>query len=1018
MKPGEVVGGRFRLEDSVRSGGMGVVHRAVDLAHGHAMVALKVLGVQRSEPDAEMVTRFLLEAEILEQLDHAAIVRHVAHGSLEDGAPYLVMEWIDGPTLEGRLEGRPLRVQDALLLTRRLAEALSIAHAAGVVHRDVKPANVMLPGGELAAAKLVDFGVARADGSSSLTQTGVRVGTPRYMAPEQIRSAREVDARADLFSLGCVLFETLAGLPAFPADNAMAVMVQILFEPAPRLADLRADLADPIVSLVQRLLAREREVRPSSALAVVRELDALLGHLADGTMVAPRSSLPDPALARLVVRALPRPDGPLIGRVAELGRLDAAHARGAAAVLWGPPGVGKSRLLVEAAFRGREAPTSAAWLVDLSAVRKPHEIGAAIARAVGVRAPHSDQLPDAVTTALRIQPDGLLLLDRAEHVASLLPEVLERLAEACPTVRVVVASRVRLSGRTAEPIEVGPLSEDDAATLFALRARVEASHSTVRTICRALDGVPLALELAAARVDALGLDGVRARLHRKDLLTDGARTMEGTVAWSFDLLSADEQRAGARCACFKGGFSLEAGEAVLAGLPGPLDLLQALRHKSLLTRHEIDGEPRLVMLGAVRDLCVGKLVGEELTATRALHRRCFVELGTTARLAHEKTGSAAALQRLARELDDLHAAVEHALEHDDGDDACALAAAIEPVLSSRGAAAAALTLLERALAIASTSSPAVQAAMQARARTLGALGRAEEGLADLRGLLASGADPGPLHLELGVLLHVHGALAEAKEAYSAAAELLATSGDERGEARALANLGALGHDEGALAEAESLYGEAIALFSSVGDLRLRGVTLGNLALAKQERHALDEARACFAEAVTHLEAYQDVRLLGVVLGNAGFCELEAGGPLARAHLERAQALLAPTGDSRSLGLALGRLAAALALEGRVGDADARFARADRVLAKHDQLSRTAVSALRATSDVLRAEEARARGRPADAIAQLRVATGRIAQAEAGEQSGAFGRRSDDVRTALRLVTPRVEALARRLHDPP
>ncbi|MBK7399968.1 MAG: protein kinase [Myxococcales bacterium] len=112
---------------------MGVVHRAVDLAHGPRDGRAEGARRAASEPDAEMVTRFLLEAEILEQLDHAAIVRHVAHGSLEDGAPYLVMEWIDGPTLEGRLEGRPLRVQDALLLTRRLAEALSVAHAAGVV---------------------------------------------------------------------------------------------------------------------------------------------------------------------------------------------------------------------------------------------------------------------------------------------------------------------------------------------------------------------------------------------------------------------------------------------------------------------------------------------------------------------------------------------------------------------------------------------------------------------------------------------------------------------------------------------------------------------------------------------------------------------------------------------------------------------------------------------------------------------------------------------------------------------
>lgn len=1018
MKPGEVVGGRFRLEGSSQGGGMGVVHRAIDLVRGHAVVALKVLGLQSTESDGEAATRFLLEAEILEQLDHPAIVRHVAHGQLDaaGGRPFLVMEWIDGPTLERRLDGRPLRVQDALLLARRLAEALGVAHGAGVVHRDVKPANVMLPGGELASAKLVDFGVARAQGSSTLTQTGVRVGTPRYMAPEQIKSARDVDARADLFSLGCVLFESLAGVPAFPADNAMAVMVQILFEPPPRLGDLRPDLADPIVSLTQRLLARDRDVRPRSAEHVVRELDALLGHLADGTMVAPRSSLPDPALARLVVRALPRPDGPLVGRRAELARLDAAHARGAAVVLWGPPGVGKSRLLVEAAFRGREAPSGPAWLVDMSAVRKPHEVGAAIARSLGVRAPSAEAVPDAVTTALRVQPDALLLLDRAEHVAGFLPEILDRLGEACPTLRVVVASRVRIAGAGVEPIEVGPLPEADAVAFFAQRAHVDPGAAGVATVCRALDHVPLALELAAARVDALGLDGVRARLHRRDLLSDGARTMEGTVAWSFELLSPDEQRATARLSVFRGGFSLEAAEAVLEGLPGPLDLVQGLRHKSLLARHDVDQEPRLVMLGAVRELALPALTAEERAVTGTLHRRCFVEVGTTARLAHERTGSAAALQRLARELEDLQAAAEHALEAGEGEDACALAAAIEPVLTSRGAATTALGLIERALACASAPTPAVSAAVIARARALGAVGRADDGLADLRSL-AGRADEGARQLELGVLAHVRGTLADAKNAYEEAAAHLARSGDERGEARALANLGALAHDEGRLDEAEALYREAVALFSSVGDLRLRGVTLGNLALALQERGALADAQLTFAEAVTHLEAYQDVRLLGVVLGNAGVCELEAGSERARPWLERAQALLAPTGDNRSLGLALGRLAAALALEGRVGDADARFARADRVLERHDALSRAAVSALRATSDVHRAEEALGRGRPEDALAHLRVAAGRIAQAEAGERSGAFGRRSDDVRTALRLLVPRIEALSLRVHAP-
>jgi serine/threonine protein kinase len=181
---------------------MGTVYRALDRLSG-APVALKL-------PNAAHA-RALAEADALAALDHPAIVRLVAHGFTDDGNPFLAMEWLEGEDLAARLERSPLGAADALL-GARVAGALAAAHAAGMVHRDLKPSNLFLVGGEVAAAKLVDFGIARAPRAGTrLTATGMLIGTPGYMAPEQARGDREIGPATDLFALGAVLFECLAG---------------------------------------------------------------------------------------------------------------------------------------------------------------------------------------------------------------------------------------------------------------------------------------------------------------------------------------------------------------------------------------------------------------------------------------------------------------------------------------------------------------------------------------------------------------------------------------------------------------------------------------------------------------------------------------------------------------------------------------------------------------------------------------------------------------------------------------
>ena len=270
MLPGEVVAGRFELERLAQVGGMGAVYQARDRITQHR-VAVKVLRAPGGVHDE----RFLREAALLAELRHPAIVRHVAHGRTPDGELYLAMEWLEGEDLARRLTRGALTAAEAIDLVRRVADGLSALHARGGVHRDLKPANLFLEGGEPAQAKLLDFGIARAAAALAVTSTGTVMGTPGYTAPEQARGAKDVDARADVFALGCVLFECLTGRAAFRGEHVMAVLAKVLLEDPPRLGDVAPDAPVELEALVARLLHKDPARRPRDGGEVRDLLDAI-----------------------------------------------------------------------------------------------------------------------------------------------------------------------------------------------------------------------------------------------------------------------------------------------------------------------------------------------------------------------------------------------------------------------------------------------------------------------------------------------------------------------------------------------------------------------------------------------------------------------------------------------------------------------------------------------------------------------------------------------------------------------
>lgn len=286
LTPGSYFSNRFQIERKAQTGGMGHVYRARDLVDNR-VVALKVL---RQEADSAIVDRFLQEARTLSELHHPGIVEYVVHGLSQEGEPFLAMEWLEGEDLGHRLARQPLTVDEVMQLLHHVADALSVAHENNVFHRDLKPSNLFLRDRSVDGVTLIDFGLARRTfGGRDLTQTGVVVGTPEYMAPEQARGDRQIGPAADIFSLGCVIFECLTGSPPFVHEHVAAVLAMILFEEPPLLSKARPDLPPALGQLVAKMLVKSPTARIPNATALKAEL-AQLGNISGPATTRQRSS--------------------------------------------------------------------------------------------------------------------------------------------------------------------------------------------------------------------------------------------------------------------------------------------------------------------------------------------------------------------------------------------------------------------------------------------------------------------------------------------------------------------------------------------------------------------------------------------------------------------------------------------------------------------------------------------------------------------------------------------------------
>jgi non-specific serine/threonine protein kinase len=624
--------------EEVGRGGFGIVFRCVQAGLDRT-VAVKVLTTRIDDNH----DRFVREQRAMGRLTgHPNIVGVLQVGETETGYPFLVMPYYRRGSLEMRIRRHgALPLAEVLRLGVKLAGALQTAHRAQILHRDVKPGNILFT--DYGEPALTDFGIAHIAGAFK-TATGTFTGSPAFTAPE-ILGGDAPSAVSDVYGLGSTLFCALTGHAAFERRSGEQVVTQFLriaTESAPDLRECR--IPDDVATVIETAMAREPQARPS-ALALgelLRGLQQRHGFPADEMALQGEDELDDaaprpsaPLASRRTLSNLPVELTSFVGRDAELAELKKLMSSYPLVTVTGTGGVGKTRLALRAAAEVAAEFPDGVRLVELGELRDGAAVVDVIAAALGLRdAAPTEPLVHSIIEYLC--PRGfLLLLDNCEQVVDAAAALAETLLRACPGLRILATSRegMGIGGEAVFPLS--PLAED-AVSLFVERAAAavpgfgltDENQATLAKVCARLDGLPLALELAAAKLRSMSPDQILHRLdNRYALLTRGSRgapqrqrTLAWSVGWSYDLCTPDEQRLWARLGVFAGSFELQAVEDVCGeGSEDLPDLLDSLVEKSVLIRTESYGTVRFRLLDTLRDYGREKI--RETGEYRDLRRR-------------------------------------------------------------------------------------------------------------------------------------------------------------------------------------------------------------------------------------------------------------------------------------------------------------------------------------------------------------------------------------------------------------
>jgi len=986
--------GRYQLQSVLGEGGMARVFRAELLgpAGFRKQVAVKVIKAEASShATSRDVASFIREARLGGLLKHPNIVDVYELGGAE-GQFFLSMELVNGPTLSALIRSQvPAPPAVVIEIAMGAAAGLSSAHSlsseglpAGLVHRDLKPSNVLVS--MEGAVKIADFGIAitrygefaeTTDGREELS------GTVSYMSPEQLLG-QPLDGRSDMFSLGLVLCE-LATATLLPR--------RYLFERLAAEGELRAPLlpaeytaaADAAVPGLGAILLRCLELIPEARYPTAEDLLFALEALRDtlGTRPRLRHWLADrlaphdsatvaeaaapPSLAEgseetvtrvedstsiaLSSRARTNLGPPLdsfVGRQGELQRLLGVFEQGARLVtVKGTGGAGKTRFARRLARSQWQELAGGAWFVDLTEARTAMGVLQATSAALGVSLRGADTGALATHLGRSIASRGpvLLVLDNFEQVLEHAPATLGLWLELAPEALFLTTSRqpLKLAGEQVFLLE--PLPAEDGVALFQLRAREagarwpdsEASRATISRIVEELDGLPLAIELAAARASLLSPSQLLDRLGDRFKLLRGGRqgdtgrqsTLRGLIRWSWELLEPWEQAALAQLSVFRGGFFMDAAESVLDLRPWPdapwsLDVVGSLLEKSLLRSWEVLDQPRFGMYVSIREYAAEELLGGSGTvgqrATSLRHAAHYGRFGSADHIFSLDThGGVERRNTLALELENLNSGVDVGLAEGVPEAAAACSLAASAVYELKGPSADGVSLMQR------LPPDSLSAVMRGR-----------------------------LFRRIGWLLHGSGRLAEALDYYTESLTLVREVGDRRGEAATLANMGILHHHSGRVREAQQHYAAALEIQRAEGHRQGEGATLGNIAQLQHQQGMIPEALESYLGALTVAREVGNRRSEGLDLCNLALLLRETGRESeALEHIRQSLSINRELGNRRVEGVTLGNLGDVLFAQGDLAAAEAHLQQAITI---GDEVVSPAAAAFRASLALIRAHQ--------------------------------------------------------------